>query len=85
MPEPHASPLFRGEKRAQLRALRRMPAKHDSGVKRNEFDEIARKIEELLQENSISVPTLCEQLEASWEKEHIQQVLHYLLSEEKWN
>ncbi|WP_302526297.1 RecQ family ATP-dependent DNA helicase [Phocaeicola barnesiae] len=57
--------------------------KHDSGVKRNEFDEIARKIEELLQENSISVPTLCEQLEASWEKEHIQQVLHYLLSEEK--
>lgn len=57
--------------------------KHDSGVKRNEFDEIVRKIEELLQENSISVPTLCEQLEASWEKEHIQQVLHYLLSEEK--
>lgn len=57
--------------------------KHDSGVKRNEFDEIARKIEELLQENSISVPTLCEQLEASWEKKHIQQVLHYLLSEEK--
>lgn len=57
--------------------------KHNSGVKRNEFDEIARKIEELLQENSISVPTLCEQLEASWEKEHIQQVLHYLLSEEK--
>jgi len=57
--------------------------KHDSGVKQNEFDEIVRKIEELLQENSISVPTLCEQLEASWEKEHIQQVLHYLLSEEK--
>lgn len=57
--------------------------KHDSGVKRNEFDEIARKIEELLQDNSMSVTVLQQQLEAAWKKEHIQQVLHFLLAEEK--
>lgn len=57
--------------------------KHDSGVKRNEFDEIVRKIEELLQETPMSVTDLQEQLETNWEKEHIQQVLHFLLAEEK--
>lgn len=57
--------------------------KHDSGVKQNEFDEIVRKIEELLQENSMSVTVLQQQLEAAWKKEHIQQVLHFLLAEEK--
>lgn len=57
--------------------------KHDSGVKQNEFDEIVRKIEELLQDNSMSVTVLQQQLEAAWKKEHIQQVLHFLLAEEK--
>ncbi len=57
--------------------------KHDSGVKRNEFDEIVRKIEELLQETPMSVTDLQKQLETTWEKEHIQQVLHFLLAEEK--
>lgn len=57
--------------------------KHDSGVKRNEFNEIVRKIEELLQETPMSVTDLQEQLETTWEKEHIQQVLHFLLAEEK--
>ena len=57
--------------------------KHDSGVKRNEFDEIARKIEELLQDPPMSVNVLQKHLETIWEKEHVQQVLHFLLAEEK--